>query len=416
MQNNNITVLGAGAIGVSTALHLQQRGWHVTLIDRSEPAEETSFGNAGVINIGSMVPINSPAMHAHLASYLFNNKPQLRYSKKHILKNLSWVLQFLRASSGSNSERTAKALYQLTGKSLEEHKALMQRTGNMHRLSEVGWLKVFRTGSGFDPDSFDERQLLRFGIDVELLDASKIRALEPALQPIYSAGYLLSAGAGINNPGMLIKEYAQQFIADGGTLQKIDITLVEAKGSHFSCHAHGKTLDVEKLVIAAGPWSGDLLAMLGYKVPLGFERGYHVHYHLPTGVNLNRSVHDTQAGFVMGPMEQGLRITTGVELNHRDAPSNYSQLRQVLPLVKQAINLGEQTDQPIWRGSRPTLPDSMPIIGSAPAHANLWMAFGHNHIGLMTGPITGRLLAEHISGESSDADLAPFTPARYLRH
>jgi len=414
MQNNTITVIGAGAVGVSSALHLQQRGWQVTLVDRSEPGQETSFGNAGVINSGSMVPINSPSIHASLLSYLRNDKPQLRYNISHIFKNMSWAMQFLRASKKTTSENSAKALFQLTRTSLDEHKALMQRSGNMRRLSEHGWLKVFRTGSGLHPESFEAGQLRRFGVEVENLDAAGVQALEPSLQPIYSAGCWFSGAATINNPGALIAEYAQQFTDDGGTLLNTDITGLASSNGGFLCQTAGHTLAADNLVIAAGPWSGDLLAMLGYRVPLSFERGYHAHYHLPAGVQLNRSVHDIQAGFVMGPMEQGLRITTGVELTHRDAPSNHAQLSQVLPLVKQAIDLGPQTDQPIWRGSRPTFPDSMPAIGSAPDHKNLWVAFGHNHIGLMTGPVTGRVLAEHISGEHSDIDITPFSPARYL--
>lgn len=414
-MSKSISVIGAGSIGVSSALHLQQRGWDVTLIDRKEPGRETSYGNAGIINSGSMVVLNSPAMHKSLASLLKNDKPQLRYNIKHILKNLPWALQFLQASKTSQSDKTAEALYSLTSVSLQEHKAFMQRAGNSHRLTEAGWLRVYRNDPGFDENSYDAQQLKRFNIPGQKLTADELQQLEPSLKPIYKSGYLLSGAASVNNPGALITEYAQQFVADGGNLVNAEINAIDIKGDRIICHTQSNPIESDQLLVAAGPWSNDILQLLNYAVPLGVERGYHAHYQLQNGASLGRSVFDVHAGFIMSPMEMGLRITTGVDLDHRDAKPNHAQLKQVLPSIKEAIDLGGQTDDPIWQGNRPTLPDSKPVIGKAPNHNNVWMAFGHQHIGLMTGPITGKLIAEQISDEKSDIDLTPFNPARYVR-
>lgn len=414
-MSKSISVIGAGSIGISTALHLQQSGWQVTLIDRKAPASETSFGNAGIINSGSMVALNSPTLHSNLASLLKNNKPQLRYKLSHVAKNLPWVLEFLKQSKTRAAEQTTEALHSLTSASLQEHKALMQRAGNMHRLSEKGWLRVYRNAPGFDDQSFEAEQHRKYNIPGQKLSAEQIRELEPSLKPIYSSGYLLSDAASINNPGELLKEYAQLFVADGGTIINAAVTGIEATAERVVCRTTETPIQSDKLVIAAGPWSNDILSMLRYTVPLIAERGYHAHYHLTNNASLERSVFDVQSGFIMSPMEMGLRITTGVELNHRDAPNNLEQLNQVLPSIKEAIDLGEQTDAPIWRGNRPTLPDSRPIIGKAPKHENVWLAFGHQHIGLMTGPITGKLLAAQINGEATEIDMKPFTPSRYVR-
>ncbi|MEE9322134.1 MAG: FAD-binding oxidoreductase [Granulosicoccus sp.] len=413
-MSRTITVLGAGAVGVSTALHLQQRGWHVTLVDRREPGSETSFGNAGVINSGSVLPMNSPGLHGKLASLLVNNKPQLRYNLKYVVRHLPWMLQFLRASNTRAATRTANALHTLVKPSLEEHMALMQRTGNMHRLSQQGWLKVFRFGDGLDPGGFDYQTFERLGVTAERLNPAEINDLEPALKPIFQMGYVLPGGGFINNPGALIAEYARQFVADGGELRNEAITSLSSDDDALVCHTENGSLHCERLLVAAGPWSGELLATLGYNVPLGFERGYHAHFTMNDGVRLKHSVYDAHAGYVMGPMEYGVRLTTGVELNYRDAPSQPSQLEQVIPLMRQAIDVGPQTNDPIWRGSRPTLPDSKPVIGQAPRHQNLYLAFGHNHIGMMTGPITGKLIAQLVSGVTTDIDLQPFSPHRYL--
>ncbi len=415
-MSKSINVLGAGSIGVATATHLLQRGWDVTLIDRSKPATETSYGNAGVINAASFVPLNNPGLHKSLAKYLRNNTPYLRYNWPYILKNLPWAIQFLQSSKTRACTETCNGLYQLTSPGLDEHKAMMQRAGNMHRLSEKGWLKVFRNGQTYDDQSFEARLYKERNIQIEKLSAGDIHELEPSLKPVYTGGYLVSGAASINNPSALINEYAEQFVKDGGKIRQENIQSISFSGNQAHCHLeNGNKLSSDQMVVAAGPWSGDILATAGYTTALRFERGYHAHYHFKEGVSLGRSVHDVDSAFIMGPMEQGLRITTGVELNHRDAERNYTQLDQVMPSVHEAIDIGERTDDPLWMGARPTFPDSRPVIGPIASQPGLWVAFGHHHIGIMTGPITGKVLAEQISGEAVSIDVKPFSPARYIK-
>jgi len=413
--SRSITVLGAGSVGVGTAIHLQQRGWQVTLIDRAQPASETSFGNAGVINRSSFIPLNNPGLWSALPRLLKNNQPQLRYSWGRVLRDLPWVFNFLRHANHTQTETTAKALHSLCEHALDEHRALMQRAGNMHRLTQSGWLKVFRHSSGYNRNSLDAKFYERFGIEIDVLSADEVYDLEPSLKRIFRSGFMLRDSAQVNKPGELVKEYAQQFVADGGELLKTDIRSVRYHNNLFELIGD-EPHSTSHLVVAAGPWSADVLKPLGYKVMLGVERGYHQHFHAQNDATLNRTLHDVDAGYIIAPMESGLRLTTGVELAMRDAPSNTSQLTQVIPRAREAFPLGEPTKDPIWRGSRPTLPDSRPIIDKAPAHDNLWLAFGHQHIGLMSGPITGKLLAQKISGDKTDIDLAPFNASRWIRH
>jgi len=418
-MSRSITVLGAGMVGVATAIHLQQHGWTVTLVDRREPGRETSFGNAGVINPGSMVPLNSPDLHRTLADLLGNRRAALRYDPAYVLRNLPWALGFLRASKTRAASVTARALGTLTMEALDEHRALMQRTGNLHRLREVGWLKVFRGERGHDRSGFTARLLAEHGLAIEHHDAVSLARLEPALKPIFRSGIVLPGGGLVDDPGALVAEHAARFVADGGELRRLDVVAIggATDGDTSGLHYRTATASVacERLVIAAGPWSGELLATGGWDVPLGVERGYHAHYRLEGDARLQRSVHDVDGGYVMGPMSRGLRVTTGVELAARDAPSNLAQLEQVEPLVRAAIALGARTDEPVWRGSRPTLPDSRPAIGAVPGRSGLWVNFGHQHIGLMTGPVSGKLLAQLIDGETPDTDLTPFDPARCFR-
>jgi len=411
----SITVLGAGSVGVGTAIHLQQRGWQVTLIDREKPASRTSYGNAGVVNASSFIPLNNAGLWKSIPKFLKNNQPQLRYSWARIIRDMPWLVQFLKHANKTDTEETSTALYALCAQALEEHQAFMQRAGNMSRLTERGWLKVFRQGTGYNRKGVDAALHERFGVTVDTLTSEEVYDLEPSLKKIYACGFLLRDSAQINNPGQLVKEYVEQFVKDGGSVKELNIDTLSFDGKEFLLQGK-ESHRAEHLVVAAGPWSADVLKPLGYKVMLGVERGYHQHFHAADGANLNRTLHDVDAGFILAPMEQGLRLTTGVELALRDAPSNTSQLEQVIPRMKEAFPVTGPTDDPIWRGERPTLPDSRPIIDKAPAHENLWLAFGHQHIGLMSGPITGKILAQRISGETPEIDLTPFKASRWVKH
>jgi D-amino-acid dehydrogenase len=156
-----------------------------------------------------------------------------------------------------------------------------------------------------------------------------------------------------------------------------------------------------------------VLLPLGYRVPLAFERGYHREFKPNPARSLQRPIHDAEGSFLMAPMENGIRITTGVELTDRDAPSSFAQLDAVVPLAKGVVDFGEAIGEP-WRGSRPTLPDSLPMIGPAPRHGGLWLAFGNQHIGFTTGPATGAAIAAMIGRAQPPFDVGPFAPSRYL--
>ncbi len=430
-MSKHFTVIGAGSVGIGTALHLQQRGYSVSLVDKSIPASETSYGNAGVINSSSFTPLNNPSLLGKLPRLLLNNHAYLRFSVPHIARNIPWCYHFLRACSKTRTQETSEALSDLCSGALDEHRALMQRCGNMHRLSQSGWLKLFRKGGPLAAESDEAMIFDAFGVGYRAVTKDEIHDLEPHLKPIFSGGYLLSDSASVNNPGQLLREYVEQFLSDGGEFITADVQSIEEQSmealngsrqkenhnssqSGFKIVTGAETLFAQNLVVCAGPWSADVLKLLGYRVLLGFERGYHQHFTLETGAALSRPIHDVDAGYILAPMEQGIRMTTGVELNHRDAPSNFSQLQQVLPRAREALPLGEPTQDPVWRGCRPTFPDSRPVIDRAPRHENLWMAFGHQHIGLMSGPVTGKLLTQKICGEEPDIDLAPFAATRWV--
>ena len=417
-MDREATVVGAGIVGVSTALHLQRRGFAVTLVDRRPPGRETSFGNAGVINAGSAVALNNPDLHRSLARLLRNRDAGLRYDPRHVLRRLPWCLAFLEHSKTSAARRTAHALHGLVSRAPAEHRALMDLAGNRHRFREVGWLKVFRDGgpgrAARELEGFAGRTLRELGTSLRTLDAAALAELEPSLAPIFGSAIHLVDGGFVDDPGALVAEYAERFRADGGTIVEAEVRRIAEGGDGASWTAANGTRRTGTVVVAAGPWSGELLASCDREAPLNVERGYHAHFRLAGGASLWHSVHDVDAGYVMGPMAAGLRVTTGVELAARDAPSNLAQLEAVAPRVAEAVPIEGRTPDPVWRGARPTLPDSLPAIGRLPGATRLWANFGHQHVGLMTGPVSGRLCAELIAGEGPVVDPAPFAPGRCI--
>jgi len=406
-------VLGAGSIGVSTALHLQLRGWDVTLVDAKPPASETSYGNAGVISSGSIVPLNNPDMLKSLSKYISNLHPAVRYNVSYCLRQFSWIKKFLNEAREKHAMRNADDLNMLIDAAGDAHKYFMSLADNANRYTETGWLKVYRNDRPNGELSFERRTLARNNKDVSILTIPELRDLEPALSPIFVGGMWIKGNGFINNPRALIREYTDYFVSIGGELKQQKIRSIEPQEQGYHIQLDQQVIETDSVVVALGPWSQDILCPLGYKLPLASERGYHLHFNLAEGSSIYHSIHDVDGAYVMTPMERGLRVTSGVELNDRDAESNYAQLEELKPKVMEAIGIEGQTEAAPWRGARPSFPDGKPVIGPAPKHDNLWFAFGHGHIGLNTGPITGKLLAQAMSEEVTDLNLGAFSADRF---
>jgi glycine/D-amino acid oxidase-like deaminating enzyme len=408
----DVAVLGAGMVGVATANAARQRGLNVVLVDRREPGSETSHGNAGILSSGSIFPLNMPSLWRKLPHYLTNRDPALRWNPAWALRNARWVAGFLANASSAQTKPRATALHGLIAASLKVHRDWIVKAGAPQRIRETGWLKAWRSDAVAAAKA-EQAALADYGIKSEVLDRQAISALEPGILPVFSVGLLHTETASVDSPGAVVKAYAEMFAGSGGEIRRADIMAIAPEGEGWRVVLSDGPLRARHVVVALGPWSKEVLRPLGYRVPLGFERGYHQHFKPNAAHPLLRPIHDSEAGFLVTPVEQGLRITTGVELIDRDAPSSFAQLDAVVPLARGLVEFGEAVGEP-WRGSRPTLPDSLPMIGPAPRHRGLWLAFGHQHIGFTTGAGTGLAIAAMISGEPPPFDVAPFSPRRYL--
>jgi D-amino-acid dehydrogenase len=418
-MTNTVAVLGAGAVGVACALELQRRGNDVTLYDRAGPGRETSYGNAGVIARSSLMPFNHPGLWATLPGLITNRSAGFRYDPAFIARNLPWALGFLSRARAGAFAQTTTALDALIRLSMTEHLRLMTEAGVARRLRANGWLFLYRSEAGFAASRIARATYDRFGIDTQTLGPSELSDLEPHLKPVFPQALWIKDSWSVDSPGLVVEAYARLFAARGGRIRKahVDALARAQTGNGWRLTEQGGTSHgASQVVIALGPWSKAFLArVLGIAVPLAFERGYHMHYGAKHGAALQRPVYDTAGAYVLSPMEQGLRLSTGVQLAAHDAPGDPVQLELAERAARQAFPLGERLDTQAWLGSRPTLPDCRPVIGACPRQSGLWLAFGHQHIGFSTGAGTAALLGSLMAGEAPAIDPEPFRPERFLR-
>jgi D-amino-acid dehydrogenase len=409
----DVIVLGAGIVGVSSALHLQDRGRRVALVDRRGPGEETSFGNAGLIERSSVVPYGFPRRLGTLLRYARNQSTDLYWDYKAIPSYASWLARFWWHSSPQRLAAAARDMLPLIQHSVTEHDALIARAGLGALVHDGGWIEAFRTQTEFDTEAAAAEVSAREnGLRMTPLDSTTLRAREPGIAEGFCGALHWQDPKSVATPGELTKGYARLFEAGGGTLLTGDATTVRAEGDAWTVQTTAGRISAKEVVVALGPWSDTVFAPLGYRIPLRAKRGYHMHYQ-PERQILSMPVVDTEKGYVIAPMQGRLRLTTGVEIAKRGAPPTGIQLERAERFATPVFGLGARIDPAPWLGMRPCTPDMRPVIGPATRHRGLWFAFGHNHHGLTLGPVTGRLLAEMMTGATPFTDVRPYRPERF---
>lgn len=412
-MTDRVIVIGGGIVGVCAALEAQYAGFQVMLVDKKQPGRETSFGNAGVLSESSVMVLNNPQLLKSLPKLLFNRKLGFRYSPIFVLKNLGWFIKFLSYCTKRHTRHAGHALRALMVLSLARHKELIAEAGVEEIFRHQGWMKVFRTQASFEAYQHEINLLNETGVTYTIYEKEHIRQIEPGLKPIYEKAVLIDETCGITNPATLTDAYIDLFIKAGGVVIKGEVIGLEQSESWTVTLKASSSLQADQVVIAAGAWSSEIAGWLGYAIPMRWERGYHRHLAPSDAPALNRAVHDVDGGFVMASMQAGVRITTGVEMADRDAPFDYTQIDGAVADARHHHNFGKPVDAEPWMGRRPTMVDSLPMIGVAPRHKGLYFNFGHQHIGLSMGTGSGQIMANLLQGKAPPIDITPFRPERF---
>lgn len=415
MARTDAIVMGAGIVGTSIALHLVKRGLSVALVDRAGIGEQTSYGNSGVIEGSTILPPAFPSSFGGLLRAALNRGSDANYHLGFLPKVAPWLWAFRAASSAAKLAETARLNRPLFAAAVPEHETLMLESGATKYLRKTGWLKLYREEASFRALRAEFDLAKEFCLPLETLDAAGVQALEPSLRPVFARGVFWPKAASLSNPLAVTRAYAKRFSDLGGLTLTGDARTLHRSGSGWRLETNEGGVDSANAVVALGPWAPDLLEPLGIRLPMGFKRGYHRHFKGEGNASLARPVVDVANGYLITPMEQGIRLTTGAEFAARDAAPTPVQFDRLMPAARALFPLGERADDKTWLGARPCFPDSRPVIGRAPGQNGLWLAIGHAHWGLTLGPPTGRLIADMIEGKTPFADPMPYAAERFLR-
>ncbi len=410
----DIIVLGAGMVGVSAALALQARGRTVTLVDRhGEAADETTFGNAGLIQSEAVIPYTLPRDPAEIANAALNRDPRAHIRYGALPANAQALWQYFQFSNSSRVAETAAAMKPLVFGAAEEHLKLAKAASCSALLRPTGWIKVWRTQEGEDAARRDAEALRQYGVPVHFLDRDGLTALEPNLGEAGRGGAHFPEPLSTPDPQGLARAYAALFVKHGGRFEKGDAMTLEPSAAGWTVTTDDGRVAAPDVVVALGPWSNDLARAFGLKLPFFVKRGYHRHYEAKGNAGLNRPVLDIEKGYLVVPMTLGLRLTTGAEFARPDDPPSSAHIDRLEPFAREMFPIGARKEVEPWLGRRPCLPDMRPIVGAFPGRPGLWLDFGHQHLGLTLGPITGRLIADMVTGETPFVDPAPFRAERF---
>ncbi|OMH26241.1 FAD-binding oxidoreductase [Motiliproteus sp. MSK22-1] len=412
MQNSHIGIIGAGVVGLSTALCLLRAGYQVTLIDKADPGMGASFGNAGLFADYARLPFARFAMMRKMPGMLLDNTSPLSMQASYIPSLMPYGWRFFKACFPTNYERGKGALTALQHNTQQADRLLLQETGSQDLVKSQGCLGLFATETGFsDARAGDLHERQQQGVNLQFLSADEVKELEPDLAEFHAGGVFYPDTRFTVSPVSLSRQYASHFSKNGGILLQDEVQAIKPNGTSVVLTLSDQEISFDKLVVCAGVESKMLLKALRVNIPLVSERGYHLTLNAGDK-KLNRPVGWLDKAVFMTPMSDGMRLAGTAEFAAADAPLNPECTTTMLEHAR--VMLGQDPEiKSTWVGSRPSTPDSLPVIGPLEDYPQISLAFGHGHLGLTLGAITGQLISESIQGITTSVDLAPFAPARF---
>ena len=411
-QRSDVVVIGAGIVGTTLALKLQEHGHAVTLIDRDHPGAATSFGNAGLIERSAVFPYAFPRDLRTLLAYALRRSPAAHYHWQALPSLLPYLGAYWQHSSARNYPAAIMGALPLIEHSWSEHAPLIEAAGASALVNQHGWIKVWRSARAERIALRQAEQSRDYGLSVRVLSSAELRVAEPNLSAVAQGGVHYPDSRQIQDPYDLTLAYLKLFEHRGGRFLRGDADTLIADGEGWQINTSIGKVHTAQAAIALGPWGESLARRLGYRLNMGVKRGYHMHFDR-SAASLSHVVVDVDNGYALAPMKKGIRLTTGAEFAHRDAPSTPVQLETLEPIARRLLPIGARLEASPWLGARPCTADMLPVIGAAPAHRGLWFCFGHAHHGLTQAASSGRLLAEMISGRETYIDPTPYRIERF---
>ena len=409
---SHTVVVGAGIVGVATALWLVRAGHKVTLIDRSAPGEGTSHGNAGVLAACAMVPVTTPGLVTKAPKMLFSKQFPLFMRWSYLPKLLPWLVQYLSFANDKDTQRIAERLNYIVGDSVEQHQDLAGNTKADKWLVPSEYQFAYRSREEFEAESYVWDLRREHGFIPTLIEGDEVHKKEPALSPDIKLLAVLKDHGHIRSPGQYVKSLAEVFQDAGGTFQQASVSDIElVDDSVKSVVTDQGAIECDSVVLAMGVWSGPIATKLWLKIPMEAERGYHVIFKNPSQ-QVSCPTMITYGKFVATPMYDGMRCAGMVEFGGLEAGPSKAPIEFLMRNFKTTFPDAAFSETEEWLGHRPAPTDSLPFVGQI-RNTGIYTAFGHQHIGLTGGPKTGRIIAGLITGEQDEAEIEAFKPDRF---
>tara|TARA_B100000676_G_scaffold9731_1_gene8938 strand:- start:326 stop:1573 length:1248 start_codon:yes stop_codon:yes gene_type:complete len=409
-----VTVIGGGIIGVCTALALQREGVSTLLIERGPIGGEATFGNCALMALSEIVPLAKPGVMKKLPGWILNPEGPLAIRPGHLPSALPWLFKFLRNARPHRVAQICHSLGMLTAHAQEDFDEVIEAAQIENIWAENEVLYLYDKKEQYLADRFSWQLRADEGYHATELEGGALAGVESDVDTDGKFGLIAHGWRSFTDPQRLTRELAQHFTRLGGEILNAEVSRIESAASRPKCvhFTDGAQRDIDKLVIAAGCWAGQLLKDIGIRIPLAPLHGYHTDI-ADSGVSLSRPVLYASGGFVNTPVESGLRIAGTVEIAPLDPEPNFRRAEVLVEKAKRSLFPGlKSTQGSQWIGTRPFMPDTLPVIGPAPGVDNTWLAVGHGQLGITMGPTTGKLVSGMITGRSPVVDLGPYRADR----
>lgn len=412
-EGERVAVVGGGIIGLSIAAYLLKSGISVTVYEPADPEQQTSAGNAGALSQGSVAPFGMPGILKKVPGMLLDANGPLYLRPSYALAAAPWLARFVLACRTDRTEKISRALSVLHGRVFKAYESLLAFCEAEDLLRRTGQLHLYRDRKGLAADDASWRLRRDRGVDWQTVEGDDLRRLEPAVSDKYRIGVFMPNEGMILSPLSLLLRLRDAVLRAGACIRPFRVTRVNVDNEgQIELQDEQEGIVYQKVIIAAGAWSAELCRQVGFKVPLETQRGYHVMYSGST-IALKRPITAADSKIFASPIDGGIRIAGTVEFAGLDRPKNH---KRCLSLVRHGRALiPELPEQPTgtWMGNRPCLPDSLPVIGQSPCHANLYFAFGHGHLGLTGAAATAEIICSLIKGKNVEIDLSPYAVDRF---
>lgn len=406
-------VIGAGLVGICTALHLQRSGRRVTIVERAAPGSGASGHNAGIFSLGNCVPTATPAVVRSIPRMIRDPLSPLAIRWSYLPRLSPWLLRFVAAGRPARVEAGSMALASLLEQAMKAYEPFVSAGGRDGVLGTGGHVLAYMSDKSFAKAEAALELRSRRGIAFTVLGESGLARLDPLLARSFRRGVHITGAPFTRDPREFTARLAARFVAEDGELhdgEAYDFDL--AKGRVRAIRTSTGRIQAESVVIAAGAWSRRLVRRLGLDVPLDTERGYGVDIPDP-GLPLTVPFISMDHHVAITPAARGWRLAGTDELAGLSAPPNYERAERLLDVVRLLFPEIGLDGARGWMSHRPSLPDSLPVIGRSPGLTNAYLAFGHGHVGLTLAGITGRMIQEMMDGEAPSVDARPFSPERF---